>query len=164
MHSVDLAREIQHGIHHMHAAPGHAAAGAFCAILPPVIFAYAIDAGAVEIAFHVQQLAQASVAQRALHFHQRGLEAPVVADGERDVCIDARLQRRFGAGSGQREWFFGKHRLARFGASDDLLGVCGVRCGENNRFHFRIGQCFVETVHQRKSFCAGVLTRVFRVA
>ena len=39
----------------------------------------------------------------------------------------------------------------------------GVWRGENDGLYFRISQCFVEAIHQWKTFCVCVLARVFRV-
>ena len=120
--------EIEHRVDHVHAAAGHAAGRAFLAALAPVVAAEAVGAGSAEIAFDVQQLAEAAVVEHAADFLQRRLKAPVVADGERHLAVGAGAHRGLRAPRGQGERLFGEDVLAGLGGGDDLRGmrVCGV--------------------------------------
>ena len=115
-------------------------AGRFVAILPPVVAAEAVGAGAAEIAFDMQQLAEPAVGEHAGDLLQRGLEAPVVADGERHLVLGAGLHRSRRLRGRQAQRLLGEDMLARARGGDDLLRMHGVRRGQHHRIDRRVGQ------------------------
>src|SRR5262245_24554931 len=124
----------------MHAAPGHAAAGPFAAILPPVVAAETVDARPAEIALDVQELAEPAVREHARDLLQRRLEAPIVTDRERHLVPGAGFDRRGRILERETERLLGEYMLARARGGDDLLRVHGMRRRQHDRVDRGIGQ------------------------
>jgi hypothetical protein len=140
----------------MHAASGESAGGAFIAQPPPVTGGVAVHARAAEVAFEMQQLAQAAILQHALDLVQRRLEAPVVTDRERHLVLQTRAHGGTGALHGEREGLLGKYVLAGARRGDDLPCVLRVGCREQHGVDLRIREHAFERAVEGKAFLRGI--------
>ena len=154
---INLPRQIHHRIDDVYAASGHAAGRAFFRAQAPVFFTKAINAGAAEVAFDMLDHAEAPVFEHALHFLQRRLKAPVVADRQRDLVVGADLKagRCLGAGEGQR--LFSEDMFAGLGCRGDEFNALGMRSGQYHCIDFWISEQRRHRVDQRKALLGGVV-------
>ena len=144
---------------HMLAARGH-----FVAVLAPVLAPEAVRARPAEVSFDVEQLPEPAVLEHALHLAQRGLEAPVVADGERDLALGAHGNRPLAFGARQAERLLDEHVLAGLGRRRDLLRMRRVRRGEHHRIDRTLFQEFVIVGDEADAVCAAEVGCLLRRA
>src|SRR5262249_30048286 len=113
------------------------------AVVAPVLATEAVDAGPAEIALEVQQLAEAPLCEHRLDLAQRRLEAPVVADGERQLALHTGSDGALGLLERQAERFLDEDVLASLCRGDDLLAVLRVGSGQYNGVDVACQKLFV---------------------
>ena len=89
-----------------------------------------------------------------------GVEAPVVAEPERDPGLLGGRDGLFGVLPGQRERLLAEDVLARARGGDHLLGVQGVRCRQDDGVDRRVGEQRLVAVDQVETLRLGERVRL----
>ena len=139
-HRFDLPGEIEHRIDHVHAAPGHAAGGAFLALLAPVL-AGSGRRSARRSCLRCAAACPGGRRRASRDLLQRGLEAPVVADAERDAVLGAGRAPPARALSCVRPSGFSVNTGLPASAAATICSACmRVRRRQHDRVDRRIGE------------------------
>ena len=107
----------------------------------------------------MQELAEPAVVEHALRLLQRRLEAPVVADGERDLLLRAGRHRLRGALRVDAERLLDEDMFAGLCRGDDLLAVKRMRRRQHHRIDLAVGEHLFVALHQADALLLAVELR-----